>query len=197
MLRIKRKVNITKDYFKSNRDIGIKIDLRTLNHRIVVSYAPWNNKSEVFKNWISKYSHIRLIIKIKVEGLKDSAENVSDQYRLTHYFFLEQSVFYVRKSLSKSKFKTLMRFSELESIQLETVYLSYVPSWIWIDDFKATWQNLDFLNKLNMNGIKTCRVSPELQGWDLYSKAKKINRHFGFFSPTDICIKHSKFLGRK
>jgi hypothetical protein len=200
MIIIKHRVNTSKELLTLNPEFGVEVDIRTFGHRLVVSHDPYNDKAEDFKNWISLYNHHTLIINIKEEGLEDSIEKILDQYPLIDYFFLDQSVPYMVKSLRKNKFKTSMRFSDLESIEslrLVIENLSRKPNWIWIDDFTGTWQHLDYLKKIDLRGIKTCIVSPELQGRDLYLEAEKIEKSFKFFTPTAICTKNPEFWKRK
>jgi hypothetical protein len=200
MLIIKHRVNTSKELLKLDSEFGVEVDIRTFGQRLVVSHDPYNDKAEDFKNWITLYSHQTLIINIKEEGLEDSVEKILDQYPLIDYFFLDQSIPYMVKNLRKNKFKTSIRFSDLESIeslQLVIENLSCKPNWIWIDDFTGTWQHLDNLKKIDLNGIKTCIVSPELQGRDLYSEAEKIRKHFKFFLPTAICTKNPEFWESK
>jgi hypothetical protein len=200
MLIIKHRVNTSKELLKLNPEFGVEVDVRTFGHRLVVSHDPYNKKAEDFKNWISLYNHQTLIINLKEEGLEDSVESILIEHPLIDYFFLDQSVPYLVKSLRKNKFNTSMRFSDLESIeslQLVIKNLSCKPNWIWIDDFTGAWQHLDHLNKIDLDGIKTCIVSPELQGRNLYSEANDIIRHFKFFSPTAICTKNPEFWESK
>ena len=200
MLIIKHRVNTSKELFTLSPEFGVEVDIRTFGERLVVSHDPYDSKAEDFKNWISFYKHQTLIINVKEEGLEESIKNILDGYPSIDYFFLDQSVPYMVKSLRNKNFKTSIRFSDLESIeslQLVIENLSCRPNWIWIDDFTGKWQHLEHLKEINLSGIKTCIVSPELQGRDLYLEAEKIERSFKFFSPTAICTKNLEFWRNK
>ena len=71
--------------------------------------------------------------------------------------------------------------------------LSCKPNWIWIDDFTGQWEHLERLKAIDLNGISTCIVSPELQGRDLYVEGQKLKHNLEFFSPTAICTKNPEY----
>ena len=196
MLIIKHRVNTSTELRELNPEFGVEVDVRTFGDRLVVSHDPFNREAEDFKNWISYFKHRILIINIKEEGLEESIKIILNQYPLIDYFFLDQSFPFMVKSLRANDLRTSIRFSNLESIEslhLVNENLFCRPNWIWIDDFTGDWSHLDFLKKIKIDGIKTCIVSPELQGRDLYLEADKIKNYFNYFSPTAICTKNPEF----
>jgi hypothetical protein len=196
MLIIKHRVNTSKELRELNPDFGVEVDVRTFGDRIVVSHDPFNREAEDFNKWISNFNHRILIINIKEEGLEECIKTILSQYPIIDYFFLDQSFPFMVKSLRANELRTSIRFSDLESIEsllLVNEKLSRKPNWIWIDDFNGNWCHLDFLKKVKIDGIKTCIVSPELQGRDLFSEAQKIKNSFNYFSPTAICTKNPEF----
>jgi hypothetical protein len=199
MLIIKHRVNTSKELSELNPKFGVEVDVRTYGERIIVSHDPFKKESEEFKNWISHFKHKTLIINVKEEGLEESINQIMVEYPAINYFYLDQSFPFLVKSLREGQSNTAIRFSNLESIQtLEIVMenLNCKPNWIWIDDFAGGWNHLKFLETINLSGISTCLVSPELQGRNLYVEAETIKRNIHFFKPTAICTKEPEYWER-
>jgi hypothetical protein len=196
MLIIKHRVNTSIELNALNPNFGVEIDIRTYGENIVVSHDPFNRDAEDFKTWLSYFKHRTLIINLKEEGLEDRLNMIMNRFPQIDYFFLDQSFPFMVKTLKAKEFRTCIRFSDLESIEtlkLVVEKLSCKPNWIWIDDFTGEWEHLKILKTIDLNGIKTCLVSPELQGRDLSAEVDKILRGFDYFSPSAICTKKPEY----
>jgi hypothetical protein len=196
MLIIKHRVNTSIELNALNTKFGVEIDIRTYGENIVVSHDPFNRDAEEFNTWLSKFKHKTLIINLKEEGLEDRLNMIMNRFPHIDYFFLDQSFPFLVKTLKVKEFRTSIRFSDLESIEtlkLVVEKLSCKPNWIWIDDFTGNWEHLEILKTIDLSDIKTCLVSPELQGRDLSTEFDKITRGFDYFSPSAICTKMPEY----
>jgi hypothetical protein len=196
MLIIKHRVNSKEELIHLNPEFGAEIDVRTFGDKIVVSHDPFNSNAPLFEQWIKSYKHKTLIINVKEEGLEPRIKDIMSKYPIIDFIFLDQSFPFLIKGLRENDTRTALRFSNFESIEnLEMIVneLACKPNWLWIDDFIGRWSHIEHLKNIDLTGIRTCVVSPELHGRTLELEGIGMKKIFESFSPTAICTKNPEF----
>ena len=85
-----------------------------------------------------------------------------DEFKITNYFFLDQSFPFLLKFSKLCNYRSAIRFSEYEAIQ--TPYsVSHFCSWVWVDCFNTFPLTKKIYLNLKKQNYKICLVSPELQ----------------------------------
>jgi hypothetical protein len=110
---------------------------------------------------MDNYGHGTLILNVKEDGLEEQALAILREYGCSNYFFLDQPFPTIARSL-KLGYKSAIRVSEYE---LPLRLLELRPQWLWIDSLTGNWSHLESaITYAKENDIRTCLVSPELQG---------------------------------
>jgi len=168
---------------------GVEIDLRLFDGELILAHDPFK-PGETFEKWSHDFHHSLLILNVKEEGLEDVVLGFLEQKNVNNYFFLDQSLPSVIKSI-KLGHSSAARISEFENF---TWTPNFSPDWIWVDCFSGNWDYLDqALEKVSRLNIKTCIVSPELQGrydpGELINLKSILSNHK--FVPDAVCTKES------
>ena len=167
---IAHRVNSSDSLQKVEEHFGVEIDLRTKNGEIILAHDPFVDGESLAK-FMANYSHKMLILNVKEDGLEEQILETLTQFNSPDYFFLDQSLPTLVKSL-RIGYNCSMRISEHES-PLELLPLQ--PKWLWIDSFYGNWEHMDSAIKYaKVHQIKTCLVSPELQGRDPQPEIEKL-----------------------
>ena len=186
--------NTINELNEASDEYGIEIDLRSQNNKLVIHHDPFSKNPEDFDLWLKNYRHGTLIINIKEEGLEDKIIYSLNKNNIGNYFFLDQSFpFFITKN-KLVKRKTALRFSEYESIETIIKSASYA-NWIWIDCFNF-YPEIDSsitLHLKNEKKLKTCLVSPELQGHNLTEFVEKNKELIKKYKPDAVCTKYPAF----
>ena len=141
---------------------GVEIDIRSNGEDLILHHDPFQD-GELFEDWIQSYHHGTLILNVKEEGLEGKILKLMHQYKISNFFFLDQSFPFLRKTSLLGEKRCSARLSEYEDIQ--TVFsLSGMIDWVWVDCFSYFPINKKEVLRLNKAGFKLCFVSPELQG---------------------------------
>ena len=189
MIIVEHRKNSKTELNSVSKNHGVEIDLRLSHGELVLAHDPYS-PGEKFSDWIQEFDHALLILNVKDEGLEESILKELNENIFGKYFFLDQALPSIIKSI-RLKHSVAARISEFEKF---TWTSKFVPSWIWIDSFSGNWdyldQELEIISKLN---VKTCLVSPELQGRSDPSEVKNIksilNNHN--YVPDAVCTKES------
>jgi hypothetical protein len=168
---------------------GVEIDLRLFHGELVLAHDPFV-LGENFANWITGFSHSLLILNVKEEGLEEEILKHVQGAGISNYFFLDQAFPSLVKSI-KLKRPAAGRISEFENL---TWSLEFAPEWIWLDSFDGNWDYLDeAVQRISQLELKTCLVSPELQGRfeprELAILKSTLKNHN--FTPDAVCTKES------
>ena len=70
MIIIKHRVNLIKELKRTDKNLGVEIDLRSGPSGIYLHHDPFK-KGELFSKWIRCYSHKLLVLNVKEEGLEN------------------------------------------------------------------------------------------------------------------------------
>ncbi len=170
MLRISHRVNSVDKLLKVNSEYGIEVDIRANAGDIYLSHDPFI-PGELLSDLLEKYSHKLIVLNVKEDGLEDRTIELLNQYNITEYFFLDQPFPTLRRNSLVGR-NCAVRVSENELMPkgLESM------TWIWIDSFSGDWNHLAETAKFAQEkSLKTCLVSPELQGREYKSEIDEIN----------------------
>jgi len=161
---IAHRINTIEQLNKLPRELGAEIDLRDSGNKIILQHDPFKS-GEDFEEYIKHYRHGTLILNIKSERIEHRVLEIIQKHEITDYFFLDCS-FPMIYTLSNLGEKNLaIRFSEFEKIDTILAVEDRV-GWIWIDCFTYLPLTKEITQIFKNANLKTCLVSPELQGRD-------------------------------
>jgi hypothetical protein len=169
MLKISHRVNSVAQLESVDCSNGIEVDIRASHDDIYLAHDPFI-RGELLSDLLEKYAHKLIILNVKEDGLEDRAIELLGKYNVSEYFFLDQPFPTLQKN-SRMGRNCAVRVSENEPLP----YRLDSMSWIWIDSFTGNWnhlvETLDFARKTS---LKTCLVSPELQGRENMAEINEI-----------------------
>jgi len=169
---IKHRINTSDDLLKTDKEFGVEIDLRTKDNHIILQHDPFS-EGEIFTDWIKNFGHKTLILNVKEEGLEKEIISILKKNTIEDFFFLDLSFPFLIKTSLSGETRIASRVSEFES--LETIEkVKDLISWVWIDYFSYFPLNELDLIRIKDLGLRTCVVSPELQGFDPQVEVSKI-----------------------
>lgn len=159
MIRVAHRINSSLELKNIPYSFGIEVDLRSINSKIILGHDfPANG--EEFTTFLKSYSHKLLILNVKEDGLESAIMELLNERPEIEYFFLDQPFPTILKSI-KNSICTSIRVSEYEDMPKKVIG----AEWIWIDSFSGDWNHIySALDYAEINQMKTCLVSPELQG---------------------------------
>lgn len=159
MLKISHRVNSVSQLATVDYSCGIEVDIRANSQDIYLAHDPFTD-GELLSDLLENYAHQLIILNVKEDGLEERTIELLDEYSIKEYFFLDQPFPTLRKN-SRIGRNCAVRVSENEPIPNQVENLS----WIWIDSFTGDWSHLAETAQFARNmSLKTCLVSPELQG---------------------------------
>lgn len=164
---------------------GIETDIRDYQGELVVSHDMANKDSMLLEDFLSLYTHYRLISKlgydlplalnIKSDGLQKPLKALLCKYEITNYFVFDMSIpdmlLYVQQ-----EYIIFSRQSEYES----TPAFYDECKGVWLDEFKEHWIEKETIQQHLKSGKKVCIVSPELHKRDFlqeWQEYKDIESH--------------------
>lgn len=159
---IAHRVNTIVELKNIPHDCGVEIDLRDSGKDLIISHEPFS-EGELFEDYLKQYSHGTMIVNIKSEGIEPRALELLNKYKTEKWFFLDSSFPMIYKLSSAGEQRLAVRISEYETIDTALEMKGRVM-WAWIDCFSKFPLNENMVGQLKSAGIRTCLVSPELQG---------------------------------
>jgi len=191
MLLIAHRINQSEELAKLDGTYGVEVDLRDYNGRIVITHDPFCD-GEDFRDWLNRFRHKTLILNIKCERIEWQVLQELKSRGIEDFFFLDCSFPMVHALAEKKESRIALRLSEWEGIDT-IVNMKHRIQWVWIDCFSRLILDSELHHKIMNLGLKTCLVSPELQGraqdiliYRDYLKNQKIR-------PDAICTKKENF----
>ena len=186
-LLIAHRINTVEELVNVPFEFGIEVDLRDSKKGLILSHDPFK-QGESFEDFLKYYGHKFIILNIKSERIEYKVLESIKKNNISSFFFLDSS-FPMIVDLSKNGVsKIAARISEYESIETIKKIADKID-WIWLDSFTNFHFSNELLNCIGELNLKTCLVSPELQGRkgeiELYSK-KLIETNF---KAEAICTK--------
>ena len=151
---------------------GVETDIRDLKQEIVISHdMPSSNAltlEEVFS--VHAQSGKTLALNIKADGLSDELIRLITKYNVRNYFTFDMSI----PEMVVYKKKGIKFYTSLSDVS-ETPILLDGASGIWLDSFKSTWYDEDYLFNLKDYEVPICVVSEELHGRDYINQWKQLS----------------------
>ena len=171
MLIIRHRVNSSAELALIPTSMGVEVDLRSRNDQIILEHEPFK-PGEIFEDWLTGWNHQTLVLNIKEEGLEKRVTDILEKFRVSDYFFLDQSFPFMQKLINQGNTRVAARTSDIESVETP---LASGASWCWLDSFAGDWAYLSSaVPRLNNAKIRTCLVSPELQRADSNSELRDL-----------------------
>ena len=176
---------------------GIEFDVRDYNSKIVISHDLPNKSSPKLEDLFKKinYKGVYLLINIKSDGLQAKLNNLIKKYKINNYFVFDMSIpdtlIYI-----KYKIKFLIRISEFEN----NIELINKSSGLWIDHFKSSRFNFDYITSFIKYRKKIFIVSPELHkkkfinNWKILKNIENKFPNLQIYLCTDYPNKADKFF---
>ena len=160
MLIIRHRINSVRELKLVPSHQGVEIDLR-LSPRGIYLQHDARSEGELFKEWINEYSHEFIILNVKEDGLENQILDIINARKIKNFFFLDQSAPSLIRTAALGT-PIAYRTSDLEGLPIIT---SVGSNWLWIDSFSGDWSHLEgAILFAREAGLRTCLVSPELQG---------------------------------
>jgi hypothetical protein len=144
------------------KEYGIEVDIRSNCGQIIIHHDPFA-PGENFETWLKFYKHSTLILNVKEEGLEARVIELIKKYKISDYFFLDQSFPFLIKWAKLGERHCAVRVSEFEFIETALTLAGQID-WVWVDCFSHFPLTSGDAKRLQDAGFKLCLVSPELQG---------------------------------
>ncbi len=160
MIIIRHRINSVQELRLIPKHQGVEIDLRLSANGIYLQHDA-KSEGELFKEWVKEYSHKIIILNVKEDGLENQILEILKDNQIENFFFLDQPAPSLFRSAAKGT-PIAYRTSDLEGIPFIT---NAESNWLWIDSFSGDWSHLESaILFAEQAALKTCLVSPELQG---------------------------------
>ena len=188
---ISHRVNTIESLKDTPFEFGVEIDIRTYGRKLILAHEPFSDGTDFLK-WIKYYSHGTLILNIKEEGLENFILKIMKESNIKNFFFLDQSLPFLIKTIKSGERRSAVRLSEYESIETVLKFTGIID-WVWVDCFNNFSISKAQYKKLKESGFKLCLVSPELQGHNksMINEFKEVMQQEKIFFDA-ICTKYSE-----
>ena len=141
---------------------GVEVDLRSDGGELVLHHEPFSGGTS-FREWLADYDHAGLIANVKEDGLEDAVLALLAEHGVETFFFLDQPFPTLVKTGRRGERRCAVRVSEFEPVA-QAVAVADLVDWVWVDCFTRWPLRADEVQALRDAGLRTCLVSPELQG---------------------------------
>ena len=168
---------------------GVEIDLRTDAGEIVLHHEPFSG-GVLFREWLGSYDHAGLIVNVKEDGLEDAVLTLLAEHGVEDFFFLDQPFPTLVKTGRRGERRCAVRVSEFEPVA-QALAVADLVDWVWVDCFTRWPLGVADVQALQSAGLRTCLVSPELQGRTEPSHAADLARSVADVGlvPDAVCTK--------
>jgi hypothetical protein len=184
--------NTIEELIATPHQYGVEVDIRSEQGQLIIHHDPFTSGAD-FEGWLKNYHHGTLILNIKEEGLEARLIELMQRYRITDYFFLDQSFPFLMKWSQLGERRCAVRVSEFESINTALALAGKID-WVWVDCFTHFPLSGEDANLLQNAGFKLCLVSPELQGRSAETEIPVLADLLRQYSihPEAVCTKHAE-----
>lgn len=167
---------------------GIETDIRDYKEELVISHDIATNNDYALEFLLQQYvtscTQATLALNIKADGLSKKLAELILKYNVSNYFVFDMSIPETLRYLNEELI-VFVRYSEYETANEE---LYERCQGIWLDIFKSTWYDDNFVNLHLSNKKKIAFVSPELHGRNEESLWKMIKENnWNQSSQTMLC----------
>ncbi|ACA86278.1 phosphatidylinositol-specific phospholipase C/glycerophosphodiester phosphodiesterase family protein [Shewanella woodyi] len=190
MIIVKHRINTRTILATTPHNQGVEIDIRTIGNRLILQHDPFT-AGEALEQWLQEYKHKLLILNVKEEGLEHQIIEMMNQYNISNYFFLDQSVPFLIRTAKLGEKRCAVRVSEYESIET-ALSLQGLVDWVWIDSFNTPYITSDMVHTLKKANYKICLVSPELHSLNRGSEIITVKQRIKNFKHMidAVCTKY-------
>lgn len=143
-------------------NFGVEIDIRADRDVLYLHHDPFT-KGEPLEEWLRHYCHGTLVLNVKEAGLEERVLALLSSASIEQFFFLDQPFPSLVWTAHGGERRVAIRSSEFESVAAAGSLIDFVD-WVWIDSFRDLWLGDRDIDAIRTAGLKTCLVSPELQG---------------------------------
>ena len=147
--------------------LGIELDIRDLDGRLVVSHDVPTLPSLMFENLLAELGQVGfsgiLAINVKADGLVPLVHEVIEQLTPSHFFF--DMSFPEQRRYDSSGLPIAVRVSEFEDLPIARMRV-HGGGFFWLDAFESDWWLGRDWNDLFSDEDSVFAVSPELHGRD-------------------------------
>ena len=150
-----------------SRDVGIEVDIRYRNKKLVIGHD-LENTNEIFEEFLNSYDNTLFVANIKDTGIEELVIKKLKENNINNFFLLDVEFPFIMKNYKKFGSYLSTRFSELEDFNT-SLNLKNKVSWIWIDTFTKLPLNKNIVK--DIKGFKSCLVSPSR--WERTGDIKK------------------------
>jgi hypothetical protein len=184
--------NTIEELIKTPHEYGVEVDIRSEQGKLIIHHDPFTLGAD-FEEWLKYYQHGTLILNVKEEGLEARLIELMQRYRVTDFFFLDQSFPFLIKWSQLGERRCAVRVSEFESINT-ALSLAGKIDWVWVDCFTRFPLSGEDAKHLQNAGFKLCLVSPELQGRSAETEIPVLADLLRKYSihPEAVCTKHAE-----
>ncbi len=159
MIKVKHRANSLQDLSQVSREHGVEVDIRASSTDLYIAHDPFSSGC-LLRDYLAAYENELLILNVKEDGLEDAVVDLLTEFNVRQYFFLDQPFPSLLRNTILNR-SCAVRVSEYERLPVGMQPIS----WIWLDSFTGNWAHLiQTIEYAEENSIKTCLVSPELQG---------------------------------
>ena len=176
MIIVHHRRNHARELADVPQEAGVEIDIRSYGSDLIIQHEPFK-PGELLEDWLVHYQHQLLVLNTKEEGLEQRCLKLMKNFKISNFFFLDQSFPYLIKTVLSGERRCAVRVSEYESMQT-ALALKGMIEWLWVDTFTRFPLNTNELQQLSEVGYKFCVVSPELLGREGLDEIKKLRNYF-------------------
>ncbi len=160
MQYIVHEVNSKEKLQKVSHDLGIEVDIRFRNNKLVMGHDPTDSQDDL-EDMLEIYQHSLFVANIKDSGIESLVIETLLKHNIDKFFLLDMEFPYLVKNLNKYGDYLSTRFSEYENISTSLSLVSKVK-WVWIDTFSKL--PIDDTNISILKNFSSCLVSPSRWG---------------------------------
>ena len=171
MLHVAHRVNSVKNLLKIPNNMGIEIDIRDHEKKLIVGHDPFK-KGIILEDYLKNFSHKFIIANVKCEGIEKSIIKLFYKFKIKNFFLLDSTFPAIMRMNKKFSKHFCLRISEFETYN-KLSELNKHCKWIWLDCFENINLKKKFYNEFKKKGFKICLVSPELHGRKLRNPNSK------------------------
>lgn len=195
-----KNISSKKAFYKAiDKNLGIEIDVRNHNNKLVVSHDVIIKKPPLFFADICKYARSNeydgfVAINVKEDNLEELILPILKEFKINNWFSFDHSI---PDLISSKNLNSFFRISEFEKFSFEK---NIKIKGCWLDSFNSPfWYDFNTLKELNSRRDLAI-VSSDLHGfspynqWGIIKEILNERMEYKLFLCTDLIEEASKFF---
>lgn len=193
LLVIAHRVNTSEQLKVTPEKFGVEVDVRSSPSGLILSHDPFY-AGESLNEWLREFRHQLLVINVKEDGLESRVLEQIELAGITEYFFLDQAMPTLIRTIGSGNPNVAIRVSEFEPIEKLKIFQG-LADWVWLDSFKPSERVQESIVSAASLGFKVCLVSPELHSPEREVEARQLANQLLASKnlPYAICTKLPKY----